>query len=221
MNITHFLTAQSPWAQLIASWPELDTYEASGGRVIEAKRIENRTWAPPAGVIGHKIAIHAGKAFDDVANFLIRERARDAGITVPYPSEMPGGVIAVARVVGYIDTRGDQLKLVGRLPQRWAAEPLNAITTDAHWWMGPVGWLFDDVVRLPVPVPMPGKLGLQPMRADVAEAVNEQMRWHIDGRELAAMPPPPRAQGRAGGWVNKWCSLSGWWQEWIPAEVAP
>lgn len=43
------LTCKQPWASLIAS-----------GR----KTIENRTWAPPAALIGQRIAIHAGAGWD-------------------------------------------------------------------------------------------------------------------------------------------------------------
>lgn len=40
------LTLLNPWAQAIAYW---------------GKDVENRTWAPPASLVGERIAIHAGK----------------------------------------------------------------------------------------------------------------------------------------------------------------
>lgn len=43
------LTVKQPWASLIAS-----------GR----KRVENRSWRPPAALIGQRIAIHAGLGWD-------------------------------------------------------------------------------------------------------------------------------------------------------------
>lgn len=43
------MTVKQPWASLIASGE---------------KRIENRSWRPPAALIGERIAIHAGAGWD-------------------------------------------------------------------------------------------------------------------------------------------------------------
>ena len=44
------LTLWRPWSDAIVFGP---------------KRIENRTWVPPASMIGRYLAIHAGVRFDD------------------------------------------------------------------------------------------------------------------------------------------------------------
>lgn len=230
-EVTLFLTVQQPWASLIARWDSWDAYLAAGGACVPPKRIENRGWAPPARIIGHKIAIHAGKGWDDEQSLALHQMARDikrdtdAHFHVPCRSQMPAGaVVAVARVTGYIDTRWDgegpvgprPPKLYGTLP-RWAPQDLNELASPKHWFAGGcnVGWLLDDVVRLPEPVPMRGALGLKPMPAEVAAQVNGQLRHHLDQHELEALPAPPRAQ-QPGRWINKHNPTDGWWQEWVP-----
>lgn len=36
-----------------------------------AKRVENRSWKPPVTLIGHRIAIHAGKTWDEAGAVVV------------------------------------------------------------------------------------------------------------------------------------------------------
>lgn len=55
--------------------------------IDHGKDVENRVWAPPARVIGQRIAIHAGRRVDAAA----LDQARAAGYELPDP--LPAGVL--------------------------------------------------------------------------------------------------------------------------------
>ncbi|AGP55893.1 MULTISPECIES: ASCH domain-containing protein [Streptomyces violaceusniger group] len=75
------LTVHQPWADAIAY----------GG-----KRIENRSWTPPAAAVGSTILIHAGKTFDPTARFVITDwKALDN-----WP-DARGAIIATAVLAGH------------------------------------------------------------------------------------------------------------------------
>ncbi len=106
------------------------------------KRLENRTWEPYANIIGQRIAIHAASRKPDADEIEATEYLREDGHEVP--ADLPrGAIVAVARVTGC--TRGGALR---------------GAANDEYWWVGPVGWLLDDVVVLPTPVPCKGAQGL-------------------------------------------------------------
>ena len=112
------LTLHQPWAWCI---------------MRAGKRIENRTWYPPADLIGQRIAIHAGKREDISASIALRSVPRVLSL---------GAFVGTARLVAVIrrieDVRSDQL----------------------FWWAGPVGWLLDEVRELPRPLSCRGAQGL-------------------------------------------------------------
>ena len=133
------LTLWRPWSDAIVHGP---------------KRVENRPWAPHADVVGELIAIHAGRRYDDLDG--AAEWPWPGGYVPPHPSDSPTGIVGVARVVGALDTRHG--RYLQRRHDRDLAR-LAALDRDP-WWAGPVGWLLDDVVALPEPIPHPGSLGL-------------------------------------------------------------
>ena len=86
------LTLHQPWAWAIAH---------------AGKNVENRTWAPPAYMIGERIAIHAGKRFDEEAWTFLSDpscspideslAAEDGLFDVPCADEITlGAVVATA-----------------------------------------------------------------------------------------------------------------------------
>jgi hypothetical protein len=127
------------------------------------KRIENRSWKPPASIIGEHIAIHAGasvggrpgrNATGEGLRRLVQTAARaglwcaasidDYGrVAVEGERVQTSAIIATARVVGAIgrDQRPET-------PPPWA-DP------DADWW-----WLLEDVRLMPFAVGHKGRLGL-------------------------------------------------------------
>jgi hypothetical protein len=132
------LTLHQPWAFAIA---HLD------------KRVENRTWEPPAWLVGGFLAIHAGKTFDREAALSLMEEF-DEGV-VPPPraaSYASSAIVAVARV------------------EEVRREPRGLDL----WWCGPVGWYLGEVVAID-PVPCRGAQGLWTLPPDVLATVRE--RW--------------------------------------------
>jgi len=114
------LTLHAPWAHAVA-WL--------------GKDIENRTWRPPASVIGTRIAIHAGAGGKPASHQLAWEAAQRAGRDMIGPYAI-GALVATA-IIG---------------------EPVTA--SDSPWWIGPIGWPLIGVRRLPEPIPCKGRLGL-------------------------------------------------------------
>ena len=111
------LTLHAPWAHAVA-WL--------------GKDIENRSWRPPASVIGTRIAIHAGATATDAEYFELARIAR----TNDFDGVWRGALVATA-IIG---------------------EPVTS--SDSPWFSGPIGWPLIDVRRLDVPIPMKGRLGL-------------------------------------------------------------
>lgn len=159
------LTLHRPWPWAIFHAP---------GR---PKRVENRTWKPPARAMQGRIAIHAGKRFDREAVEFIDDilagvdwtGGRCAEDHCPRSLDQhPTGIIGTARVVGWVQ-RND-----GLLHRRLAAEaPTWAhAANDSPWFVGPFGWVLDDVRPLAQPVDIKGAQGLWKVPADVLQAID-------------------------------------------------
>jgi hypothetical protein len=76
------LTVKQPWASLIASGE---------------KRIENRSWRPPAELIGQRIAIHAGASWDK----------RGETFTAARKGELPQGRVVCTAVIDRVVEASD------------------------------------------------------------------------------------------------------------------
>lgn len=133
------LTICQPFAELIARGE---------------KRVENRTWWPPRGMIGQRVAIHAGKS---------RQWLRG------YPAEglVFGAVIATARLAGVWSL--DEIES-GQCADEFRGLP-PAWLRDHEHTEGPVCWVLDNVQRLPEPVAISGALGLWQVRGTLPEVV--------------------------------------------------
>lgn len=133
------------------------------------KPVENRTWKPPAAIIGKRIAIHAGKSIDrdTLADFV------EDGVIVN-PKGIPRGAITCSAIVrGWVE--GDQeilpsaRRLFGWSKPLTEAEALEALR--CRWWAGPVGWVLGDVISIDGPVACSGALGLWTVPPGVADLV--------------------------------------------------
>ena len=151
-------------------WPEWAWAIAHFG-----KDIENRTWPPPARILGKRLAVHAGKHIGgkpgdnallegltklrEMAECVADERGdrRRAGGLPMYSDLLPqittSAIVAVVKVTG--DIRG----------------------TEAGWYNGlpNYGWKLTDLITLPKPVPCKGAQGLWELPPDVLAKVREQL----------------------------------------------
>lgn len=129
------------------------------------KRVENRSWPPPASMLGQTIAIHAGKRWDAAS----AERLADGLVDMFDGSEelpsMPsretavfGAVIATARIADVV--RSDR----------------DVAADQRRWFFGPYGWLLDSVVPVVDPVSCRGYQGLWALPHDVERDVRACLR---------------------------------------------
>lgn len=126
-----------------------------------AKRVENRSWKPPAWLVGQRIAIHAGKTWDPSgARACIETQQLRPGLSGDMRSE---GIIGTAVLCGLVTGDGYWELAEGRLPLGWS------VKTISDWYIGPVGWLLDDVRALAEPIPCQGRQGLWDVPAELVE----------------------------------------------------
>lgn len=89
------LTLHKPWPWAVMHLPP-----------AIAKDIENRDWPLPVGLIGERIALHAGKTFDHMGAAWIE---KTFGVTVPPEQQHPYGVVGTVKLTG----------CVTQSPSRW------------------------------------------------------------------------------------------------------
>lgn len=149
------LTLHQPWAHVVASGVKL---------------IENRPWLPPAGLHGKIFAIHAGMTYNKPDAWTLGELTNESDPPIPERNELVfGAVIAMARLRCVTFSKDEARYLLG--------------DNQARWWFGPYGWVLQDIVRLPRPVPCRGYQKLWRLSQEDLVAVMEQLN---DAREEAA-----------------------------------
>lgn len=94
------LTVKQPWASLIASGE---------------KRIENRTWRPPASLIGERIAIHAGAGWDK----------RGERHTTARRGELPQGSVVCTVIIDRVVEASDDPYWIG--PIGWVLRDVEPV----------------------------------------------------------------------------------------------
>ncbi len=132
------------------------------------KAIENRTWAPPAALLGQRLAIHAGMGIDDrgseallaVGGFRGDLRELERGRQVKGFGMFDSGIVGVVTVVGVAASMAQA----------------RARGFDERWWSGPIGWLLGEARALSRPVPAMGRLGLWDLSPYQERQVEEQLR---------------------------------------------
>lgn len=133
------ITLYQPWASLIAD-----------GR----KTFETRSWKPP--VTAQYVAIHAGRPDTVDVEYSIECGYRPSSLVT-------GAIIAVARLVGYVQTERVVAIIEGSMPAAQAAEELR----HGDYRPGRYAWELDDVRRVPA-IPIRGAQGLWDVPEDVA-----------------------------------------------------
>jgi len=122
------ITLHSPWAQCI---------------IYGTKRVENRTWKPPAKVRGERLVIHCGKTDDKEKWAELRDS--DIGYTPTEENWHAGHIIGSVRVIGV--RKNDQVHMFGGRPVP------DGLAGDTWYMPDHYGWLLDEIeVYKPIPV---------------------------------------------------------------------
>lgn len=142
------LSLTQPWASLMA---------------IGAKKIETRSWSTSYRGL---VAIHASKGFPKDAKDLVLHdpdfiRALGHGYIYTLDKLPLGAIIAVGKLVDCKPTEVARLTIGG-----W-----ERIFGD--YSEGRYAWIFEDVRRLPEPIPAKGSLGLWTPQEDVLQRLRE------------------------------------------------
>lgn len=158
------LTLHRPWSDAIVRGP---------------KRVENRTWFPPARFVGQELAIHGGKTYDDHLEWPDGWQ----------PSSSPMGIIGLTRLLGAAYRRGPRRLQVlvptpSMLPERdrelvrtrvdEIRERLEHIEDEEWATHGSVHWLLDEPTAIE-PVACKGKQGIWVVPTGEAEEVRRRV----------------------------------------------
>jgi len=150
------LTIHSPWAELVARG---------------LKTVENRSWAPPPWLLGRYLAVHASTRWDqEGAEFVERNASRFRAPDLR-PEACQKGVVAVARVVGWVQ----RVELGQPGPKVISMLPGCSFTEqDWRWFVGAeFGWLLRDVQRI-TPVACRGQQKLWRLPSPVYDSVRRR-----------------------------------------------
>lgn len=137
------------------------------------KDYENRTWWDDK-IRGQWIAIHGGSSVGGLPHGKRSPSPRhlQAIGEVRQMAEHAAGLVLDLSELNYsrVLAEGRGVVAVGKVRGPIEGEPRG-------WYIGSpsIGWLFDRVVRLPVPVPCRGAQGLWELPPDVLAAVREQI----------------------------------------------
>jgi hypothetical protein len=140
------LTIHQPWAWFIAQG---------------YKPIENRSWAPPASIVGCHVAIHASKRWN--AGEVISD-LNWAWIEKLFPASERGGT--QEQFLARLQAQCGHVVAVARLAG-------SVRESSSRWFFGPIGWQLEDVVAIE-PVACRGAQGLWALPPDVHVTVRER-----------------------------------------------
>ena len=158
------LTLHQPWATLIAAG---------------VKTTETRSWRPPGSLIGHKIALHAGKQVIKSRNGLGAGTSEIMNTLygTDWSDKIPrGAVVATARLadarrVLALDLKTGTATLDKALARTVQADPYGDFSRGR--WL----WFLEDVQPCNPPVPAKGAQGLwnwEPEEGDQAQAQDRE-----------------------------------------------
>lgn len=154
-----------PWASLMAAG---------------VKSFETRSWHPPRGVVGSRIALHATKTRSE----LWRAQLRPFTSYLPDPATLPLGAIIATMVIDH----------VVKITPEWAAR-LERDDPDEYafgdYTPGRYAWHAKWVEPLPQPLPYRGSQGVFEVPSDVLAAAGAHLDVGADRHRL----PSPTNQG--------------------------
>lgn len=135
------------------------------------KPVENREWGPPSNLIGQRIALHSGKKFDEEGACTIVKLCHAAQF--PPPAFVEACLDRAEKLDSVILGTVRIARVLERRQQHFGApDPLAT----SPWFFGSFGWVCEDVIAFPEPVPCKGAQGLWTLPPDVEARVRDQER---------------------------------------------
>ncbi|MVN86564.1 ASCH domain-containing protein [Deinococcus sp. HMF7620] len=139
-QIAFALTIDQPFASLMA---------------MGIKKVENRNWSPDESLIGRRIAIHAGRTYDYLGSYMVKN---DHGI-ICHAAQFPRGAVVATATLKEVVTH-----------------------LDDPWFRGPYGWIFDEIVMIE-PLACSGRRHLWPLADELSQRLRQALDfplqpWH-------------------------------------------
>ena len=140
------------------------------------KDIENRKWKPPAAILGQRIAIHAGKKWNEEYATWARRLTEHDTFDGPVTAEaiekargIQGAIVSTAIVTAWYDKR--------HATSGWVVDNSDIIAyiKCSPWFQGPVGWHMTDFKFLREPLPCKGALGLWRVPDDLDSRLEDML----------------------------------------------
>lgn len=126
------------------------------------KLIENRVWKPPASLLDQQFALHASKKWHEPDLVKLTQLLYDDEPRPPSKdTAVFGAVVSVCRLKAVV-TSIEEAECFGGLNQ-------------GRFFLGPYGWVVEEMQKLPEPVPCLGRQGLRPLLGDVLTEVQRQV----------------------------------------------
>lgn len=131
------LSVRQPWAYAILHM---------------GKDVENRTWEPPANLLGVRFWIHASKKVEALEPWeLLGQRFTLADDGLCALAHLPrGAIVGSARLADVVEQSA------------------------SRWFAGPIGWVLTEPIPLETPIPCQGRLGLWHVPDPILEQLREQ-----------------------------------------------
>lgn len=115
------------------------------------KRIENRSWKPPEYILGERIALHASKRKDSLIRISIASNLAGIDLSMHIDDRILGAIIATARIDGWFNINDYKCIYDNIDIQKWR---------NNKWFVGPIGWILNDIKKLDDTIPHRGALNL-------------------------------------------------------------
>lgn len=138
-----------------------------GSAVLTCKPYENRPWAPPANVLGKRIAVHAGARYDKSDAWQLKALLPNEFVVSSVAQSCLIGTVVVA---GYVSVQRYALN------HKWhfgISEQEGLAALDSRWRSPDAKfvWVLREPRALTAPLPCKGALGLWRVPMDIAVQV--------------------------------------------------
>jgi len=154
--------------------------------ITRGKNFENRSWSPPARLLGETIAIHAAARFKEREEREVVEQWKGLRLRVPpaVGSLQRGAVVAVARLCGWakFDTEGMLVEV--RACDNRVYSRIADTASLSPYASGPYAWYLERRRGLRYSIRCRGYQRLWCLPPSVEGLVLQQIAWYLGGSRV-------------------------------------